>query len=171
MTGVSRSFTHELIRHRHFSYSQLSQRYVDESDSDFVEPDVIASDPALHAEWVGAVESARRAYDRLVAGLQERFSAVPDKTLRRKLARHAGRPHRPSGHLSRTVADPQVAWRPVTRVAGERRALDQDAVAVERALEIRLGGRSLSVTLRTPGHDEELAVGFLAGEGLIARAA
>src|SRR5206468_714057 len=91
VTGVSRSFTHELIRHRHFSYSQLSQRYVDESDSDFVEPDVIASDPALHAEWVGAVESARRAYDRLVAGLQERFSDVPDKTLRRKLARQAAR--------------------------------------------------------------------------------
>src|SRR2546422_6014184 len=33
ITGVSRSFTHELIRHRHFSYSQLSQRYVNESDS------------------------------------------------------------------------------------------------------------------------------------------
>src|SRR5207247_11038671 len=73
------------------SCSQLSQRYADESDSDFVEPDVIASDPALHAEWVGAVESARRAYDRLVAGLQERFSDVPDKTLRRKLARQAAR--------------------------------------------------------------------------------
>ena len=42
-TGVSRSFTHELIRHRHFSYSQLSQRYVDESDSDFIEPDAIAA--------------------------------------------------------------------------------------------------------------------------------
>src|SRR5262249_29348522 len=48
VTGVSRSFTHELIRHRHFSYSQLSQRYVDESDSDYVEPDVIAADPELH---------------------------------------------------------------------------------------------------------------------------
>jgi len=91
VTGVSRSFTHELIRHRHFSYSQLSQRYVDESDSDFVEPDAIAIDPALHAEWVGAVEAARRAYDRLVAGLQERFLDVPDKTLRRKLARQAAR--------------------------------------------------------------------------------
>src|SRR6266705_2597291 len=32
-TGVSRSFTHELIRHRHFSYSQLSQRYVPERDA------------------------------------------------------------------------------------------------------------------------------------------
>ena len=45
VTGVSRSFTHELVRHRHFSYSQLSQRYVNESDSDFIEPDVIAAGP------------------------------------------------------------------------------------------------------------------------------
>src|SRR5205823_12270894 len=55
VTGVSRSFTHELIRHRHFSYSQLSQRYVDESESDFIEPDVIAADPALHRIWCDAV--------------------------------------------------------------------------------------------------------------------
>ncbi|MGB0716036.1 MAG: FAD-dependent thymidylate synthase, partial [Phycisphaerae bacterium] len=40
ITGVSRSFTHELVRHRAgFGYSQLSQRYVDESVADFVEPD------------------------------------------------------------------------------------------------------------------------------------
>src|SRR5215468_2334921 len=45
ITGVSRSFTHELIRHRHFSYSQLSQRYVNESESSFIEPDGIAKDP------------------------------------------------------------------------------------------------------------------------------
>lgn len=44
----------------------------------------------------------------------------------------------------------------------------EDAVAVERPLEIRIGGRALSVTLRTPGDDRELALGFLAGEGLIA---
>jgi thymidylate synthase (FAD) len=91
ITGVSRSFTHELIRHRHFSYSQLSQRYVDESESAFVEPEVIAADPALHAVWVEAVNATRAAYDRLVAGLQERFTDVPDKTLRRKLARQAAR--------------------------------------------------------------------------------
>ena len=46
ITGVSRSFTHELVRHRAgFGYSQLSQRYVDESTADFVEPDCIADDP------------------------------------------------------------------------------------------------------------------------------
>jgi len=43
----------------------------------------------------------------------------------------------------------------------------EDRIAVEDPLEIRVHGRPLSVTMRTPGHDEELAVGFLLGEGLI----
>jgi thymidylate synthase (FAD) len=91
ITGVSRSFTHELIRHRHFSYSQLSQRYVNESDSDFVEPDVIAEDPELHQVWSEAIDATRRAYDRLVEGLQKRYGHVPEATLRRKMARQAAR--------------------------------------------------------------------------------
>jgi len=45
-----------------------------------------------------------------------------------------------------------------------------DEVAVEEPLEIRVDGRALAVTMRTPGHDEELALGFLLGEGLIDRA-
>ena len=91
VTGVSRSFTHELIRHRHFSYSQLSQRYVDESDSDFVEPDVIAADPELHRVWCDAVNATRIAYDRLVKGLETNLADMTDKTLRRKMARQAAR--------------------------------------------------------------------------------
>jgi FdhD protein len=43
----------------------------------------------------------------------------------------------------------------------------EDVVAVEEPLEIRVDGRALAVTMRTPGHDEELALGFLHGEGLI----
>src|SRR3954449_13160116 len=43
-----------------------------------------------------------------------------------------------------------------------------DRVAIEEPLEIRVDGASLTVTMRTPGHDEELALGFLHGEGLIA---
>ena len=46
-----------------------------------------------------------------------------------------------------------------------------DAVAVEEPLEIRVDGEPLAVTMRTPGHDEELALGFLYGEGLIDGAA
>jgi FdhD protein len=43
---------------------------------------------------------------------------------------------------------------------------DVDAVAVEEPLEIRIGGRPVAVTMRTPGHDEELALGFALSEGL-----
>ncbi|HEX8084908.1 MAG TPA: formate dehydrogenase accessory sulfurtransferase FdhD [Solirubrobacteraceae bacterium] len=46
----------------------------------------------------------------------------------------------------------------------------EDFVAVEEPLEIRVDGRALAVTMRTPGHDEELALGFLHGEGLIGEA-
>jgi FdhD protein len=42
-----------------------------------------------------------------------------------------------------------------------------DEVAIEEPLEIRVGGEALAVTMRTPGHDEELALGFLVGEGLL----
>jgi FdhD protein len=46
-----------------------------------------------------------------------------------------------------------------------RREVDQ--LAVEEPLEIRLGGRRFTLTMRTPGHDEELAAGFLLAEGFI----
>ena len=46
---------------------------------------------------------------------------------------------------------------------------ERDDVAVEEPLEIRVDGRPLAVTMRTPGHDEELALGFLLTEGLIDR--
>ena len=50
ITGVSRSLTHELVRHRAgWAYSQLSQRYVDESVAEYVEPDIIAGDPGTRA--------------------------------------------------------------------------------------------------------------------------
>ncbi len=42
-----------------------------------------------------------------------------------------------------------------------------DVVAIEEPLEIRVDGEAIAVTMRTPGHDEELALGFLHGEGLI----
>src|SRR4051794_30863937 len=56
----------------------------------------------------------------------------------------------------------------IERVSGDgstSRSLDE--LAVEEPLEIRVDGAPLAVTMRTPGEDEELAVGFLAGEGLI----
>src|SRR5436190_9227306 len=87
LTGVSRSLTHELIRHRHFSYSQLSQRYVPERDAAMVEPEVIASDPELHELFAEASAAALASYEKLLAGLEERFADEPNRTLRRKQAR------------------------------------------------------------------------------------
>jgi FdhD protein len=52
----------------------------------------------------------------------------------------------------------------VVRLPGSRP--DRDAVAVEEPLEIRINGKPVAVTMRTPGHDEELALGFCATEGL-----
>jgi thymidylate synthase (FAD) len=89
--GCSRSLTHELVRHRHFSYSQLSQRYVDESVAEYVVPDCIAADPELHQIWLDAVAHSHRAYVKLAEKLQEAFKDEPDRTLRRKLARQAAR--------------------------------------------------------------------------------
>lgn len=92
ITGVSRSFTHELVRHRAgFGYSQLSQRYVDESTADFVEPGCIATDPELHAIWLEAVEHCHQAYGRLVERLMDKYGHLSDKTQRRKMARQAAR--------------------------------------------------------------------------------
>jgi FdhD protein len=51
-----------------------------------------------------------------------------------------------------------------------RRDGESDLVAIEEPLEIRVDGEPIAVTMRTPGHDEELALGFLFGEGLIERA-
>jgi thymidylate synthase (FAD) len=91
-TGVSRSLTHELVRHRAgLGFSQLSQRYVDESVAEYVEPDVIAADPARHAVWLQAVGQAHQAYLKLVEMLAEAYKDEPDRTLRRKLARQAAR--------------------------------------------------------------------------------
>ena len=92
IAGVSRSFTHELIRHRAgWGYSQLSQRYVDESIANYVEPDIIADDERLHAVWLRAVQTSHQAYLELVEGLMRKLANVSDKTHRRKLARQAAR--------------------------------------------------------------------------------
>jgi FdhD protein len=63
--------------------------------------------------------------------------------------------------------DPHVARAWIERVHDVTREWVEDEIAIEEPLEIRVDGSALAVTMRTPGEDEELAVGFLAGEGLI----
>ncbi|QJW96068.1 Thymidylate synthase ThyX [Frigoriglobus tundricola] len=103
LTGVSRSLTHELVRHRAgFGFSQLSQRYVDESVAEYVEPDIIANDPELHAIWLETVKQSHAAYVKLAEALNAKLAdsaaataaMLPpgaDRTTRRKAARQAAR--------------------------------------------------------------------------------
>jgi thymidylate synthase (FAD) len=121
--GISRSLTHELIRHRHFSYSQLSQRYVPERDAAMVEPDVIAEDPELHARFVAASEAAVAAYTDLLEGLEKKFADVEHATLRRKQARQAARAVLPNATETRIVVTGNYrAWRHFIAMRGSEHA-------------------------------------------------
>lgn len=113
LTGVSRSLTHELVRHRHFSVSQLSQRYVDESDAQMVVPHVIAADPLSLEIFRQATEVARDAYEDLAERLTT-LQADTDLpiTARRKAARQAARAVLPNATETRIVVTGNVrSWR------------------------------------------------------------
>jgi thymidylate synthase (FAD) len=139
-TGVSRSLTHELIRHRAgWGYSQLSQRYVDESVAEYVEPDCIADDPELHRLWLDAIGHSHQAYMKLVEGLQERFRDEPDRTLRRKLARQAARSVLPNATETKIFVTANArALRHFIELRGSRHAeteIRKLAVAVLRIMQ------------------------------------
>lgn len=94
-TGISRSLTHELIRHRAgVGISQLSQRYVDESEARYCMPPLIRDNPALHEQWTTAIEVSHQAYLELAASL-ERMVAEQHPELaatdRRKQVRQTAR--------------------------------------------------------------------------------
>jgi FdhD protein len=64
------------------------------------------------------------------------------------------------------VNAPPYSTAPVEVLRLPERATERDVLAVEEPLEIRINGRPVAVTMRTPGHDEELALGFCLSEGL-----
>jgi thymidylate synthase (FAD) len=91
-TGVSRTLTHELVRHRAgMGYSQLSQRYVDESVAEYVCPDVIRNDPELYRVWYTAMREAHAAYVTLAEKLAEKLVGAAYL----KYARDCARMHLP----------------------------------------------------------------------------
>ena len=91
ITGISRSCTHEVIRHRHFSYSQLSQRYVPENESQIVVPPGMEDDDELRRILVEAADVSRATYTDLLSRLEAKFADQPNAILRRKQARQAAR--------------------------------------------------------------------------------
>ena len=133
LTGISRSLTHELIRHRHFSYSQLSQRYVPERDAAMVEPEAIADDPELSRLFRDAASAAVTAYEQLLEGLEKRFADEPNATLRRKQARQAARAILPNATETRIVVTGNYrAWRHfIAMRATEHADVEIRALAIE----------------------------------------
>jgi thymidylate synthase (FAD) len=131
--GISRSCSHELVRHRAgWGYSQLSQRYVDESHAAFVMPPAVQGDPALEAAWTRQIEAAQAAYVTAVERLMERYSWVDDRVHRRKMAREAARSVLPNATEVKIVASANVrAWRTMLELRlGEGAELEIRRMAV-----------------------------------------
>ncbi len=138
--GISRSCSHELVRHRAgFGYSQLSQRYVDESHAAFVVPPAILGDAALEAEWERQVAEAQVAYVRVVEALMQRYVWVADKGHRRKMAREAARSVLPNATEVKIVVSGNArAWRTMLELrCGEGAELEirRMAIACLRVLQ------------------------------------
>jgi thymidylate synthase (FAD) len=123
ITGISRSCTHELIRHRHFSYSQLSQRFVPECDSQVVVPPGMGDDPDLIELFLRAADAGRAAYDTLLTKLEAKSADVPNAVLRRKQARQAARAVLPNATETRIVVTGNYrAWRHFVAVRASEHA-------------------------------------------------
>jgi thymidylate synthase (FAD) len=137
--GISRSCSHELVRHRAgFGYSQLSQRYVDESRAAFVVPPAMLGDAKLEAEWLAQVTAAQAAYVQAVEGLMRRYEWVADKVHRRKMAREAARSLLPNATETKIVVSANVrAWRTMLELRcgeGAEQEIRRMAIAVLRVL-------------------------------------
>jgi thymidylate synthase (FAD) len=138
--GISRSCSHELVRHRAgFGYSQLSQRYVDESEANFVMPPAILGDAALEREWQAQMEAAQAAYVKAVEGLMQRYAWVEDKVHRRKMAREAARSALPNGTETKIVVSANArAWRTMLELRcgeGAEQEIRRMAIATLRVLQ------------------------------------
>ncbi len=145
LEGVSRSLTHELVRHRAgFAYSQLSQRYVDESEAHFVMPPAIIGDEALEKSWQDQVETAQKTYVGLVESLMTRYAWVGDKVHRRKMAREAARGVLPNSTETKIVVTGNArAWRTMLELRSSEGAefeIRRCAIAIIRILAAEAAG-------------------------------
>jgi thymidylate synthase (FAD) len=119
--------------------SQLSQRYVDESEASFVVPPAMVGDEALQRTWRAQIEEAQRSYVSLVEQLMERYGWVADKVHRRKMAREAARGVLPNSTETKIVVTGNArAWRTMLELRSSEGAeleIRRLAVAVLRVLQ------------------------------------
>ncbi|AQA20822.1 thymidylate synthase, flavin-dependent [Rhodococcus sp. MTM3W5.2] len=133
VTGISRSCTHELIRHRHLSYSQLSQRSVTERDANVVVPPAVVGDPELEALFIAATDASRAAYVELLEALEAKLAHVPNGSLRARQARQAARSVLPNATETRVVVTGNYrAWRHfIAMRASEHADVEIRSLAIE----------------------------------------
>lgn len=124
LEGVSRSLTHELIRHRAgFGFSQLSQRYVDESDIAFVLPPEIDEGTEAFGVWKGACENSLAAYRDLLQTMTDQVGDDGPATMRKKRARQAARSVLPNCAETKIVVTGNArAWRHFCEMRGSASA-------------------------------------------------
>jgi len=92
LEGISRTLTHELVRHRAgFGFSQLSQRYVDESNIGFVVPPEIEEGTRAYDIWLRSCEASLQAYRGLLEEMTAQVGDSGTATMRKKRARQAAR--------------------------------------------------------------------------------
>ncbi len=70
--GVSRALTHQLVRHRIASYSQQSQRYVKETEFDYIIPPSIENDAEMKEEYINTMEEIQNSYNRLLKAFEKK---------------------------------------------------------------------------------------------------
>ncbi|UCC72181.1 MAG: FAD-dependent thymidylate synthase [Gemmatimonadota bacterium] len=118
--GISRALTHELVRHRAgFAYSQLSQRFVDESEIAFVLPPEIDEGTPAFDIWQRACETSLEHYRKLLAQVTEQVADEPKATMRRKRARQAARAVLPNSAETKIVVTANArAWRHFIELRG-----------------------------------------------------
>jgi thymidylate synthase (FAD) len=126
ITGVSRSLTHELVRHRHLSFSQLSQRYFNHSNASFVVPPLISEDKELVEEYKKCCEFVSDFYRNLLGKLGT-------KGVKSRLANSAARYVLPNGTSTSIVVSGNIrAFRHFIRLRGSEAAdLEIRILAVE----------------------------------------
>lgn len=109
--GVSRSWSHEAVRHRHLSVSQESQRYVDSSEVNFLIPPAIRG-TAAENDFRYACQVAHSMYSSLLCKLDGRYEGKPLATAEKKQAREAARSVLPNATETRLVLTGNLtAWR------------------------------------------------------------
>lgn len=118
--GVSRSLTHELIRHRAgFGFSQLSQRYVDESNIGFVLPPEIEENTQSFEIWTNACEQSLDSYRSLLAAMTDQVGDTGSATMRKKRARQAARAVLPNCAETKILVTGNArAWRHFCEMRG-----------------------------------------------------